>query len=472
MNRYAARQQLLVKGCCLFLFFIMPGRGWAYAASDSVYIIQKINIEGNEKTNASIIKRELGFSIGDSVQKPGLPVMLKKAERQLLNTSLFLQIAVDYRLVSLYDLEINIVLKERWYIFPVPVFSLADDNFNVWWRQQMRSLKRINIGMALTYANFTGHNDELSFGFQTGFSNGVGFNYYRPNIGKNKRHEVGLQSFFMSRREVIYDTDANRKSVFRQDDIIVRNKEVKITYAYRKKINTLHSFSLRYSNMRIADTLAALNPQYLGNGRNNIKYLEAAYKIRHIHADNWQYPLKGYSMTAELAKSGFGKWNDINMFRINLNAGRYISYGKKWYSDHSMIANAAFSHNLPFIKQQALGYNDSKILRGLDYFVLNGRGYLLCKNNVKKKLLENQLKLKFLPKQFETIPLRIFLKAFGDAGYVWGKGNKNDRLINRWLFTGGAGIDCVTYYDAAFACEYGWNQFGRPGFFIRMNFGL
>jgi outer membrane protein assembly factor BamA len=466
------RQCLLLKRCGTFLFFLMLNGSYAGAVSDSVYTIQKITIEGNEKTNASIIKRELGFSIGDSIAKERLPAILEAAKRQLFNTSLFLLIEVKYKIITFYDLEINIVLKERWYIFPVPVFSLADDNFNVWWRQQMRSLKRINIGLALNYANISGHNDELSFGFQTGFSNGLGFNYNRPNIGKNKRHELGIQSFFMSRREVIYDTDANRKSVLRQDDIIIRNKEVKITYAYRRKINTQHSISLRYSNMRIADTLASLNPQYLGGGRNNISYLEAAYKIRHIRADNWQYPLKGFSIAGELAKSGFGKWNDINMFRISLNAGRYISYGKKWYSDHVLLANAAFSNNLPFIKQQALGYNDSKILRGLDYFVLNGRGYLLFKNNIKKKLLDTQVKLKFLPAQFEAIPLRIFLKGFGDAGYVWGKGNKNDRLINRWLFTGGAGIDLVTYYDAAFACEYGWNQFGRPGFFVRMNFGL
>ncbi len=467
-----ASQYPRLKRCYAFLLFWMLNSASVYAVSDSVYIVQKITIEGNEKTNASIIKRELGFSIGDSIAGESLPALLKRAERQLINTSLFLQIAVKYSIISLFDLEILITVKERWYIFPVPVFSLADDNFNVWWRQQMRSLKRINIGLALTYANISGHNDELSFGFQTGFSNGLGLNYNRPNIGKNKRHELGIQSFFTSRREVIYNADANMKSVLRQDDIIIRNKEVKITYAYRKKINTQHSFSLRYSNMRIADTLASLNPQYLGSGRNNISYVEAAYKIRHIHADNWQYPLKGYSMTAELAKSGFGKWNDINMFRISLNAGRYISYGKKWYSDHVLIANAAFSDNLPFIKQQALGYNDSKILRGLDFFVLNGRGYLLFKNNIKKKLLDKQLMLKFLPAQFETIPLRIFLKGFGDAGYVWGKGDKNDRLINRWLFTGGAGIDLVTYYDAAFACEYGWNQFGRPGFFVRMNFGL
>lgn len=458
--------------CCstLLLCFITNEKVFAFA--DSIYFISNIKIEGNKKTQTAIIERELGFASGDSVALENLPLLVKKAERQLINTSLFLEATILPRVVSPGNLEMAVHLKERWYVFPVPVFSLADNNFNVWWRQQMRSFKRVNVGLALSYLNVTGHNDELSVGFQTGFSNGVGFNYNRPNIGANKRHGVGIQSFLMSNREVIYGSSSNKKSVLRQEDIIVRNKEIKIYYAYRKKINTQHTFSLRFSKMKIADTVAMLNPQYLGLGRSNIAYLEASYKIKHIHADNWQYPLKGYAITAEIIKTGVAKWNDINVVRLNATGGRFIPLGKKWYADFGFKANYAFSDNLPFIKQQAFGYDAEKILRGLDLYVLNGQAYLLSKNNIKKKVADTHLQLKFLPAQFEKIPIRIFAKGFGDAGYVFSKMPKNDQLVNRWLFTGGIGLDIVTYYDAAFAFEYGWNQLKQSGFFVRMNFGL
>jgi outer membrane protein assembly factor BamA len=463
---------VFIRFTIVFIAVLKSSVALGYLDSVYVYIIHSIKIEGNKKTRAAIIQRELGFSQGDSITSEDLPLVVKKAQRQLINTSLFLEASVTAQFLSPVHIEVEVKVKERWYVFPVPVFSLADNNFNVWWRQQMRSLKRVNIGLALSCLNVTGHNDELSFGFQTGFSNGFGLNYDRPNIGANKRHGIGIQSFMRSTREVIYGSAYNRKSVIRQDDIIVRNKELKIYYTYRKKINTQHTLSLRLSNMKIADTVASLNPQYLGLGRNNITYMEAGYKFKHIHADNWQYPLKGYTITAEITKTGLGKWNDINMVRINTSGGRFISLGKKWYADFGFKGNYAFSDNLPFIKQQAFGYDDEKILRGLDLYVLDGQAYLLTKNNIKRKIADTHIQLKFLPSQFEKIPIRVFLKAFGDAGYVFSKMPKSDQLVNRWLFTGGLGADLVTYYDTAIAFEYGWNQLGQSGFFIRMNFGL
>lgn len=457
---------------CTIIFLCALKSSIALGSPDSIYVIRNIKIEGYKKTRAAIIQRELGFSQGDSITSARLPLIVKKAERQLINTSLFLEASVIVHFVSPGYIEIEIRLKERWYVFPVPVFSLADNNFNVWWRQQMRSLKRVNIGLALSYLNVTGHNDELSLGFQTGFSNGFGLNYNRPNIGANKRHGVGVQSFMTNTREVIYGTAYNKKSVVRQDDIIVRNKEVKIYYTYRKKINTQHTFSIRLTNMKIADTVARLNPQYLGFGRNNVTYMEVGYKFKHIHVDNWQYPLNGYTITGEITKTGLGKWNDINIVRVNASGGRFISLGKKWYADLGFKGNCAFSDNLPFIKQQAFGYDDERTLRGLDLYVLNGQAYLLSKNNIKRKVADTHIQLKFLPNQFEKIPIRVFLKGFGDAGYVLSKMPKSDQLVNRWLFTGGVGADVVTYYDTAFAFEYGWNQLGQSGFFLRMNFGL
>jgi hypothetical protein len=457
---------------CYWLICLLLVNKSALAAGDSVCLVRLITIEGNKKTKKGIIERELGFATGDTIYISAVKELMANAQQQLINTSLFLEANVSYQVVSPGYLDFFIRVKERWYLFPVPVFSLADNNFNIWWRQQMRSLKRVNIGLALTHENVTGHNDELDIGFQTGFSNGIGIFYQRPNIGADKRHGAGIAAFFNNRREVIYASQSNRRAIVRLNDIIVRNKEVTVYYTYRKKINTQHTLSIRYADMRVADTVSKLNPYFFGLGRNRLRYLEAAYKMRHIRADNWQYPLRGYAVITELAKIGLGNWNDINVLRINVKAGKYIPMGKKWYADVSLAGNCAFSPNLPFIKQQALGYSDNRLLRGLDFYVLNGQAYLLSKNNIKKKVVETNIHLKFLPGQFEKIPVRVFLKTFGDAGYVLDKKQGSERLINRWLFTGGIGADLVTYYDASFSFEYGWNGWGQSGFFIRMNIGL
>jgi hypothetical protein len=465
-----------MKGSVLVIAFFLAnvffGEQQLFAAEDSSFIIQNIAVYGNKKTKASIITRELGFALGDTVKAPNLHELMKNARQQLINTSLFLEATVSFIINGSKMLQIEVRVKERWYVFPVPVFSLADNNFNVWWNQQMRKLNRINIGMAIEYTNVTGRRDLLSVGFQTGFANGCGIYYSLPGFGYNKRHGIGAQARFINTREVIYGAKKDLRTVLRETDFIIYNKEVKLWYTYRKKINTQHKLMTGYSNIRIADTVTKLNPSFLGNGRSQAQYVELSYRLKHIRADNWQYPLKGYSVLAEITKVGILKWNDINTGRLLVNAGWYLPLSKNWYTDVNVKGSQYFNASIPFIKQQAVGYDANTILRGLDYYVLNGQAYVLIKSNLKKMVLDRNITLRFLPSEFEKIPVRLFLKALGDAGYVSNNIPDENSRVNRWLHTWGLGADLVTYYDAAFSFEYSRTKWGRPGFFVRMSLGL
>jgi hypothetical protein len=133
-------------------------------------LINEIFITGNKKTKPQIILRELGFAKGTSVLPESIGGVLVKAKQQLINTSLFLSVAITKEYITDTSVSIYIIVKERWYIFPAPVFSLADRNLNLWWNQQRRSFKRVNYGLAMVYKNLTGHNDNLDIGFQTGYN--------------------------------------------------------------------------------------------------------------------------------------------------------------------------------------------------------------------------------------------------------------------------------------------------------------
>ncbi|HVX26770.1 MAG TPA: POTRA domain-containing protein, partial [Parafilimonas sp.] len=97
----------------------------------SLYIAS-ISIYGNNKTKDFIIKRELPFKQGDYVLKSAIQKDLVIARDQLINTSLFLDVSVYIQAEYGQYVFITVYVKERWYIFPLPYFSLVDKNINTW----------------------------------------------------------------------------------------------------------------------------------------------------------------------------------------------------------------------------------------------------------------------------------------------------------------------------------------------------
>jgi Surface antigen variable number repeat len=435
-------------------------------------VINDITITGIKKTKPAIVLRELGFSKGDSIVASGIEDILLKAKQQLTNTGLFLHIALYTQADSDSSVIIHISVKERWYIFPAPVFSLADRNFNIWWKQQMRSLERVNYGLSLDYRNVTGHNDNLAFGFQTGYTYSWGVFYNRPNIGKKQKHEVGFNFIKGKNREVNYASMYDRKSFFRYNQFIRRHTEGKIYYTYRKNIYTRHHFSAGFMQESVKDTVAKINPQYLGKGRRNIVYPEFVYRFSYNNTNNIQYPLKGKFFSAEILCNGLGKKSDINLMQLKLDAAIFIPLFRKTYFNTQVSGKVFLPRQQPFIRFRGLGYNDKELLRGLDEYVLDGNAYGVVRTNLKRELLSTTATINFLPKHFRKIPFQFFVKGLFDAGYVNNHYPGNNKLVNRWLFTKGIGLDVVSYYDVNIAFEYSFNQVMESGLFVRIKFGL
>ncbi len=440
--------------------------------ANSQTVIQDILITGNKKTKTKIILRELGFEKGTSVLSESVDELLVMAKQQLINTSLFLLVSVTKQQITDTSVSITVLVKERWYIFPSPVFSLADRNFNLWWNQQRRSLKRVNYGLALVYKNLTGHNDNLDIGFQTGYNPSWGVYYNLPNLGKKQQHEVGLVFINGKAREVNYNSMFDRKSFFQLDTFIRRHIEFKLSYTYRKNIYTRHFFSTGLVHEGVADTVAKLNPDYLGNGFNKITYPVFVYRFIYNNTNNYLYPLKGKSFSAELIQNGFGKINGVNATQLKVDAGLFVPLGKHMYFNTSLIGKVFLPRQQPFILFRGLGYDDKEVFRGLDAYVLDGNAYGMVKANLVKRLFATTVNAKFLPAAFRKIPFHVYLKGLFDGGYVSSHHPGNNMLVNRWLFTKGFGLDMVSFYDINITFEYIFNQWMESGLFFRLKFGL
>jgi len=68
----------------------------------------------------------------------------------------------------------------------------------------------------------------------------------------------------------------------------------------------------------------------------------------------------------------------------------------------------------------------------------------------------------------DRVPFRIYANAFTDIGFSYNKNPGGNSLANKMLYTAGAGIDVVTFYDFVFHIDYSFNQLGEKGLFLRL----
>ena len=153
-------------------------------AADRV-CVKSIEIEGNKKTKRALILREIDFKPGDSLRIEQIGERLERNEGLLMNTGLFNDVKFNIHEWNEGEQSVRLSLKvvESWYIFPLPIFQLADRNLNVWWTEQNASLKRVNYGVRFNYVNFTGNKDNLKLILQAGYLRKVLLQYERPYFG-------------------------------------------------------------------------------------------------------------------------------------------------------------------------------------------------------------------------------------------------------------------------------------------------
>ncbi|MGX5819972.1 POTRA domain-containing protein [Chitinophaga lutea] len=433
--------------------------------SDGYVVVRDVLVSGNKRTRTSIIRREVPVKPGDTIYLRQLGDKLESSRKQLLNTSLFLNVTANVKNWEGDKADFVYEVWERWYLFAFPIFKLADRNFNQWWVEQKRSIDRVNVGVKAFQENLTGRADQLAADITVGYTQRFMLSYNLPYIDRKLRQGLGFMVSYSRNREVNYISDFNKQQFFREDEFLRHQFAAGVSYTYRRAIPTSHRIFLNYYNERVADTIARLNPEYMGSGENEIRYLELGYRFRHIVADSWQYPLVGYSLDGEVSKSGIGGLNGLDYLKFRVKAARYWQLARKTYGALSLTGQAKFPAEQPYLGMRAMGYNND-YLRGLEYYVVDASSYFVFKSTLRRELLNFKVHLPIVPKKFSNLPIRVLAKVYGDMGYGYGKGVLNGMLNNRMLYTAGAGLDVVSFYDTCVRFEYSINQLGEKGLFL------
>ena len=121
----------------------------------------------------------------------------------------------------------------------------------------------------------------------------------------------------------------------------------------------------------------------------------------------------------------------------------------------------------PFYNQQLFGYGDF-YMRGFEKYVVDGVAGALSRNTLLRELFSFNIPFISTSWSHDRIPVRIYAKTYFDCSYAYNKTFKDNALVNQMLYSGGFGVDVVTFYDLVFRFEYSFNQLGEKGFFFHI----
>jgi hypothetical protein len=210
--------------------------------------------------------------------------------------------------------------------------------------------------------------------------------------------------------------------------------------------------------------VTALNPTYFNNNKRSIYYPELSYIISYNNSDYVGYPLKGLLGEAGITKRGIN--SDMNLWELYAkgNLGWKLTNKTSYGIYGFFLTRLPFDQ--PFYNTRLMGYDDL-YLRGLEKYVIDGVATAMVRNTFRREILNFNVATPYLhSKAHDRIPFRVYVKAYGDIGYVYNKNYPGNSLVNRTLYTAGVGLDVVTLYDAVFRFEYSFNQLGQNGLFL------
>lgn len=445
--------------------------------SDSVYapyagssfVIGQIFITGNRKTKAYIIERELTFKEGDSVYLPELVKQFEFARTQLYNTRLFNQVIVSLKSFHGFVVDIQIDVKERWYIFPVPYLKPIDRNLSAW-ADKGYSVDRVNYGLKLSWNNLTGRNDKLRAWLITGYTQQMQLAYELPYIDKALKQGIGFNLSYATQKELNTNTIGNEQVFLNADSIDYAGKYLSyafnssVSWYYRPGILSRHMVRLGYAIQKVDSAVLVSNPYYFGKPQELVRFPEFTYNWDYNKIDYIVYPQKGHSLFFEFYKRGFSPEMNLWQFTARTTHAWKFKHRMSYVINFGGILKLPFDQ--PFFNQRLMGFGDY-YLRGYEKYVIDGVASFLVRNTMRKEIWNFNVP-NFRKNSRADIPFHVFAKVYTDLGYAKSKYYIPSSLNNQMLYTWGAGVDVVTLYDLVFRFEYSFNQLGESGFFFHL----
>lgn len=433
-------------------------------------IIANIDIEGNVKTKSYIILRELPYHAGQIISTDSISYYNKIAKQQLVNTSLFTDIQVDIIELDSTHLNIKIVVKERWYFFPIPYFRWVDRNFSEWWNTRSHSLDRVNYGINLRQSNTTGNNDRLTLGLITGYTHQAVARYQFPFIDKKLKFGMGMGAQYFTQKELNTSTYSDKQIFTKTINDISNGYRVNIDLSYRPNLYNRFNLQVGYGNSVISDTAMLVKPNYFPNHKKSLSYTDLSASFSMIKFDYNAYPTEGNSNEVGIYQRIANGYNLSSFQFRKLHAHRFSKANFYLFETNNLFKILT---NQNYMDNKLFGYGNLQ-MNGFEYYVVDGNAGSIAKAEIHHLLGTYTLPRKYgiavLDKVNSKLPViyyHFWLRAFTNLGYVYSEKPSNaSKLSNTLLRSFGVGLDVISIYDLVIKIDYSVNQLGDKGLYL------
>lgn len=435
-------------------------------------VIQNIIIEGNKKTKDRIIERELDFVVGDTISIIEFEKRMLLSKKRLYNTGLFNLIEITFKGFNASQgiLDVHILLTENLYIYPAPIFELADRNFNVWWEEMNHSFSRVNYGLRLDHLNTTGVQDRFKIKLQFGYTRKYELKYNYPYL--NNQWGYAASIFYSEQKEIGYITQNNKTQFFQAEDerILLKRFRTGVDLKYRPNLITFHTFRLEFHRNGINELVATdLNPDYFLNGAERLRFFLLEYDFDFNKRIFNIYPEGGHRLNFNVKKEGFGIFKEYNNLSVHLDMDKHFKIKDGLFvSLRTKAKTNVIRDQVAFANNTGLGYSNN-IVGGYELYVIDGTDYVLGESQLKISVFEKIFNLgRMMPiNGFKKLQMQLFLRGNLDAAFVNERNyTASNEFNNQWVVGYGPAIDVLLFNNFLFKFEYSFNQLGESGLFI------
>jgi len=441
--------------------------------------IKKIVINGNNITKIETVLEHIAIKKNQEYSLEKLIKNIQTSEENLSNLQIFNDVEISFWYTQEDEIQIEIFLTERWYLWPYPIFEISDRNFNSWYRDFKKSnyedWSKINYGIMLDWQNFRGANELIKLKFRKGYKEHYNITYVSKLLGKHKSFFFESEIDFFRRKKTDYLISNNQLQYFdNYNDFTSTDLIAELKLINKKEFRISNSIFLKYHKCVVDNEINLLNTMYLNSSnKNNIgSYFKLSYSFKNEQRDNIEYPLNGSLAEITLSKN-FGIESNINNSEINLKLELHKNIFEKLFLGSSLKSVISSNKKNTYFYSLPFGFND--YIRSYEHYVISGNEFIISKNIFKYQIFEKtkaEIPI-FNKSQFKKSHYSIYISLFCDVGYVRESEHRaleqRNNLSNSTLIGKGLSFDFITYYDKILRIEFSINKLGEKGIFLHFS---
>ncbi len=415
----------------------------------SKFVVGQIKIFGNEKTKDFVILDELPFSSGDTITVKDL----EYAKERIYSLKLFN--FVDLVTDKKNPRRIIIIVKEAWYIFPIPFLDFRKN-----------SIKYSNYGIALLWKNFRGRNETITAALSLGFDPNFYLSYFNPNfIARKLRFSIAGGLVSVSNKSVYF------RNNFSQEDFSSHSHFFTLGLGKRlaldKTLDLFFSFRRFSLDKPYAPDYFMTGTDYENsfsinlNGKIDTRNLKLNASEGYYLSVNlgYNYYFKNLSRNGKSASSpvfsfdfrNYVSTGNFGIFRARIK-GSYLPNGE----------------NVSYYDRAFLGY--TTYVRGHAFDKCEGYHYFLANAEYAISLIKNlrfSVDTSVLPTSLTSTRFGAELVFFFDAGKTF-----EDNFNVKIPYGYGVGLNLLFLPYSAVRFEFAWDEQGKWEFLFGTGFNF